>query len=315
MRYTIECLPFGTAEKVLLKDVFTGNYACVLPEFGAKLNELVLHKNNNAFSMIHGYRSAEEASILALVDYRSAILWPFPNRIQDGKYIIEGVEHQLPIHDNCNGHSLHGLISAAVFEVESAVCTNEYSALSLVHHYAGTEGYYPFSATIKVHYKLADTGLSIILESISNSSKTAFIGMGLHPYFSFNHTNVDDLELQLGRVQRLETEDMIPTGNLVIENTFQDFHTLKDVNLDTGFILTNGINEIKLRSKSKDATIVVQGLRGAEWQYLQLYTPKDRTSIAIEPMTCAADSFNNEMGLKFVDAGDAYRMGINISIE
>jgi aldose 1-epimerase len=36
------------------------------------------------------------------------------------------------------------------------------------------------------------------------------------------------------------------------------------------------------------------------YNYLQIYTPADRKTIAIEPMTCAADSLNNGLGLWIV---------------
>lgn len=34
-----------------------------------------------------------------------------------------------------------------------------------------------------------------------------------------------------------------------------------------------------------------------KYNYLQLYIPPDRNSIAIEPMTCNIDAFNNHNGL------------------
>ena len=38
--------------------------------------------------------------------------------------------------------------------------------------------------------------------------------------------------------------------------------------------------------------------------YLQIYTPASRDCIAIEPMTCAANAFNNGMGTISLKAGE-----------
>ncbi len=34
-----------------------------------------------------------------------------------------------------------------------------------------------------------------------------------------------------------------------------------------------------------------------KYNYLQVFIPPSKKSIAVEPMTCAADAFNNKMGL------------------
>ena len=39
----------------------------------------------------------------------------------------------------------------------------------------------------------------------------------------------------------------------------------------------------------------------SDFSYFQIYTPKDRKSIAIEPMTCAPNAFNNGLGLRKID--------------
>ncbi len=41
------------------------------------------------------------------------------------------------------------------------------------------------------------------------------------------------------------------------------------------------------------------------YPYLQIYTPPHRQSIAIENLSAAPDSFNNQMGLTLLAAGDS----------
>jgi len=41
-----------------------------------------------------------------------------------------------------------------------------------------------------------------------------------------------------------------------------------------------------------------------EYNYLQVFIPPDRMSIAIEPMTCNANAFNNKDGLITLSPGE-----------
>lgn len=48
--------------------------------------------------------------------------------------------------------------------------------------------------------------------------------------------------------------------------------------------------------------------------YLQIYTPSHRKNIAIEPMTCATDAFNNKYGLLELDAKETFKWEIMLDI-
>lgn len=49
--------------------------------------------------------------------------------------------------------------------------------------------------------------------------------------------------------------------------------------------------------------------------FLQLYIPPDRTSIAIEPMTCTPDVFNYKKGLLELASGERYDWRIQLNFE
>ena len=49
--------------------------------------------------------------------------------------------------------------------------------------------------------------------------------------------------------------------------------------------------------------------------FLQLYTPVQPNVIAIEPMTGAADNFNNKTGLQTLQPNDTYLVKWNMAIE
>ena len=54
-------------------------------------------------------------------------------------------------------------------------------------------------------------------------------------------------------------------------------------------------NQLTLTRSDSSAEIHYQ--QDASYPFVQLYTPTSEQSIAIEPMTCPADAFNNQIGL------------------
>ena len=46
-----------------------------------------------------------------------------------------------------------------------------------------------------------------------------------------------------------------------------------------------------------DSSAAIRYQQDESYPFVQLYTPTSEQSIAIEPMTCPADAFNNQIGL------------------
>jgi len=49
--------------------------------------------------------------------------------------------------------------------------------------------------------------------------------------------------------------------------------------------------------------------------YLQIYTPNDRKSIAIEPQTAPANSFNSKIGLQVLKPEETYNLNWKINFK
>ena len=110
---------------------------------------------------------------------------------------------------------------------------------------------------------------------------------------------MDDTWLQMPKSQLIVIDDrMLPTGE---KHPFQDFDTLKKINntsLDNGFYITNQAENAEVILKSDLGTLTYwQETGAAKWNFVQVFTPPHRQSIAIEPMTCNIDAFNNKDGL------------------
>jgi aldose 1-epimerase len=73
------------------------------------------------------------------------------------------------------------------------------------------------------------------------------------------------------------------------------------------------------------AEVIVQGEKGTlhYWQetgagkynFLQVFIPPLRHCVALEPMTCAPDAFNNGMGLARLEPGEMLKGSFGVSFE
>ena len=88
----------------------------ILPDHGGTLNVLKFDIGGKWISTIHGYESRSE--VPKFPGSRSAILFPFPNRLRKGLYRYQGIEYQFPTEEKHKGNSIHGFVRKEPFKVE-----------------------------------------------------------------------------------------------------------------------------------------------------------------------------------------------------
>lgn len=293
MQFTLRHEEFGPYT-IIVVESSNGVSFGVIPEMGARLNSFVVPLKDGTLNIIDGYTSVEQLT----VEYyaKSSLLAPFPNRIADGAYEFEGNKYKLPINKLEENNAIHGFISNKPFSLKrSGLVENSYE-LEFGYDSSPTEGY-PFAFTIKVVYKLSNSGaLKIRTEIINTSDKKMPVGIGWHPYFTTGE-RIEDVELRLPPVKQLEVDTrLIPTGRMFEMIEWSESKRLEKAEFDTGFQFTTEDKTICLRDFSKNFEIKITCLTG--YDYVQIFTPPWRTAIAIEPMTCATDAYNNKLGLK-----------------
>lgn len=222
--------------------------------------------------------------------FPSALLYPFPNRINLGRYDWQENHYQLTQNETGRHHALHGLIWNQVFQVVS----HESDHLICVYTYTGTDPGYPFSFTIEVQFALDATGLRLSYTIENTSDQTVPAAWGWHPYFRLGEEPIDSCQLTLPHHHLIKLgKDMIPVQE-TSENIAGSTFSLKGIVLDQVYQFT----------RLEKAIICVQNTAGRltcsfseGHPYFTLYTPPSRASIAIEPQTANIDAFNNKQGL------------------
>lgn len=310
---------FGSLTQLELSNMLTGEYATILHDYGTCVNELVLNVNGKNRSLMKGTKDPKEIS--GKQWFKSAKMAPFPNRIRDGKYSFNGQDYQLPLNDTKLGNAIHGFVFDKVFELLSHDESQTECSVELQYSYNGKMEGFPFPFKMNLTYILSDDGLECETLVVNTGQQPMPFGDGWHPYFQTNN-KVDRLQLCLPSAELIELDDKkIPTGKLLPFTDFEDcLVTIGDRNFDTGLKLKlNGrddIVNIELYDPDNDILIDVwQEVGTNKYNYLQLYIPPDRQSIAIEPMSCAADAFNNGMGLITLAPGERFQARYGITVK
>lgn len=251
-------------------------------------------------SVIDGYR--DDTELLSGDGSRSAILGPFPGRIDGGRFSFDGVDVSLPTHSD--GHARHGFITDLDFELVS-----QSHSLHLRSRFDG-DSTWPWSFVIDVVYSLVvsntkEARLSVSISLKNTSLSDAPVGLGWHPLLSMpGHDTIRDLSLTIpARIEVATRQDRIP---LVGERAFNGIHTPVVIDYVGDRLIDTPYTGLVPNEEGVVETIISNPLNGAQLSLTQepgeskvvvVWTSDTmdrdpRGSIALEPYTFIPNAFN-----------------------
>ncbi len=287
--HTIE--PFGAYEKHIFSND-QGDAFAVVPQFGACLLDLQF----SHLSVLDGY--ATPAELVANKWSKNIILLPYPNRLRDGQYVHEGATYQFELTNAEMKNSIHGFGKNAPMTVERVWTKKHGAGIRCTWQYDGHLAAYPFPFSAEIKMILRGGKFEMTMSLINESSVEIPVGLGWHPYFKMSEKS-DDSSLKMPDCQLIGIDErMLPTGEKTDFKSFKRLTRIKNATLDNGFFIKNQteIAETVLASEQGKLTFW-QETGHQKWNFLQVFTPPHRKSVAIEPMTCNIDAFNNGDGL------------------
>lgn len=267
---------------------------------GALMNSWKINKNDPSTELIHGnplhdIQLKEES--FEMNGFRSGKMSPFSCRIHKGQYDWEGASYRFNKF-YLGQHAMHGLIYDADFELKNTASTSDHAMVCLEFKYEGSDPGFPFPYIIQVQWSLFKQHRIHVKTTIQNRSNQRIPMMdGWHPYFTLGDSvNAYQLEFKaLGKIEM--DQEMIPTGQVSEMKDFEKGNTIGATHFDDCFLLDPKQSNVTIRHHEKSIEVHAQH----HYPYLQLYTPEDRKSIAIENLSGAPDCFNNKMGLQVME--------------
>ena len=182
--FTVTTERFGTYTHLKLINTTTGEHFSFFPDFGASINHLRLQKGTKLFDLIDGSNNLEKLLGDGKRVFKGSKLFPFPNRIANGRYTFKGKAYQLPINFSSEGHAIHGLVLDKKFKIVEKNAKSNGVIVQIEYNYDGKNPGYPFPYLLRIKYTLKEID-GVICETVfKNTGVSAMpMGDGWHPYF------------------------------------------------------------------------------------------------------------------------------------
>ena len=220
--------------EVLIYDLENANGVILsVCEFGAAIVKIIVNDKSGApVDVLCGYDDAESYELGE--GYQGATVGRWANRIEGGRFMLDGVEYQLPL--NKDTYHIHGgnagKLSHILWDSEIVENGDDPTVRFYCTSPDGDNGY-PGNLAVSVTYTLTkDNGVSI--HYIATTDKTTVISLTNHSYFNlggYASGSIIDHVLSVDADTYLEIDGRaIPTGRILsVEGTPLDFRSAKRV--------------------------------------------------------------------------------------
>jgi aldose 1-epimerase len=258
---------------------------------------------------------------LKSVTMGGAILVPFANRVRgklspDGKTIetkVNGKMISLPAnwsakHPNAEKMNLHALILDAKFSDVNVSHSGDQQSVSAVLHGGNFDGHWFSKTDVTVTTTLAADAVDMQVEVKNVGDEPLPTAVGWHPYFAFPSGDRQQARLHIpAKVRALVNnyDDVLPTGKIVpVAGTPYDFTAPQGAALGTQFFddsfvdlqrEPDGSVVSKVFDPKANYGLQITGL-SKEIRAIQVYSPPEKSYVALEPQLNYADPYGKEWG-------------------
>ena len=242
------------------------------------------------------------------------LLHPWANRLAEPRYRVLGKEIVLDVSSpllHLDEHRLpmHGvpwsLLPWAVTEARP-----DFVAAQLEWSSSNLLAVFPFRHRVELAATLRPDGLTLETTLVASSEGPVPVSFGFHPYFGLPELPRAHWRLELPAMRKLAIDRHgIPTGD---EEPFAGFNAeLSESSFDDGFALIEEQTTFSVIGAT--CRVSVELLDG--YRYAQVFAPKDKDYIALEPMTAPTSALISNRGLRFVPPGERFRATFRIRVD
>jgi len=242
------------------------------------------------------------------------LLYPWANRLAESSYRVLGKDVVLDVSSSLLHLDEHGLPMHGVpWPLLPWVLTEarqDFVAARLEWSTSDLLGIFPFRHRVELAATLQPDGLTLETSLIASSEGPVPVSFGFHPYLNLRELPRANWRLELPAMRKLVVDKRgIPTGD---EEFFGGFNSqLEGSSFDDGFALVEERTSFAVVGATY--TVRVDLLEG--YRYMQVFAPKDKDYIALEPMTAPTSALTSARGLRLVSPGERFRAVFRIRID
>ena len=242
------------------------------------------------------------------------VLVPWPNRVEDGRWTLDGQPQQLDLTEPDRHNAIHGLLRYTAYDlVEHAGHAVTLSATVWPQHG------YPFLLETDVRYELVDEGLRVTHRVRNRSDRPAPVALGAHPFFTIGDVAPEDLVLTVHAATRIEVDERLnPVGTSPIDPRLRAGLVLREVELDHAFADLDPVDGAVASLTAPDGRSVAL-VQDEQHRWMQVFTtrayPGTSLAVAIEPMTAPMNALVTGEGLRWVEPDEEWTAwwGVRVS--
>ena len=241
------------------------------------------------------------------------LLHPWANRLSGFRYRAAGREVNLDpssplLHLDAHGLPMHG-VPWCRLAWELTEARQDFLAARLEWTRSDPLAVFPFPHRLEMAATLRPDALTLETTLIASSEGPVPVSFGYHPYFGLPDPRAQ-WRLELPTMRRLvldprgiQTGDEVPFDGLDAQ--------LGELAFDDGFALMAEQASFSIAGAAR--RITVEFLEG--YPYAQIYAPKDKDYIALEPMTAPTNALTSGRGLRLVKSGEQFRAVFRIRVD
>jgi aldose 1-epimerase len=241
------------------------------------------------------------------------LLYPWANRLSSLQYRAAGHEVELDpasphLHFDDHKLPMHGVPWS---QLQWNVISSHADALTARLEWRSQEllAIFPFPHHVEMAVRLRPLDLEIQTTVFADSGSPVPISFGFHPYFGFPGIPRKDWSLNAPAMRKLALDRQgIPIGSETPSTPFAA--RLGNTSYDDGFALSS--EQATFSIDGNGYSIVIEFKNG--FDFAQIFAPKDKEFIAIEPMTAKTNALCSGEGLRVIASGEQFTASFRIEI-
>ena len=223
-----------------------------------------------------------------------AVLMPFTDLVENGRYPFEGEVFQLPVNEE--GNALHGFAKDVRWRIKRGG-----GASVALTTFLESDGY-PGRLQAQIEYSVGERRFSTDCLATNVSSKECPLVVGFHPYFLAKDWKI----MARSKAYKYQLRDeYFPTG---LSKLYSFDDAGPDHDHDDSFRVAGPVRFLTERYE-----VVI---RRTKMPFLVVYNGKyaEGKSVAVEAYTGLTNAYNNGIGLRVLRPGQSSRCGYDVTL-